>query len=92
MQMLFLDESGTAPNKNDVSKSPYFVLGGIIVLSGVLVHPDACFDDDQGDGDAEEPGQERCEEFPAYPDEDDDAGDEPYEFFHCFHDVCSLHC
>lgn len=31
MQMLFLDESGTAPNKNDVSKSPYFVLGGIIV-------------------------------------------------------------
>lgn len=31
MQILFLDESGTAPARNAVDKNPYFVLGGLIV-------------------------------------------------------------
>lgn len=31
MQILFLDESGTAPARNAVERNPYFVLGGLIV-------------------------------------------------------------
>lgn len=31
MQILFLDESGTAPSRNAVERNPYFVLGGLIV-------------------------------------------------------------
>lgn len=31
MQILFLDESGTAPASNAVGKNPYFVLGGLVV-------------------------------------------------------------
>lgn len=31
MQILFLDESGTAPAPNAVDRNPYFVLGGLIV-------------------------------------------------------------
>lgn len=31
MQILFLDESGTAPAHNAVERNPYFVLGGLIV-------------------------------------------------------------
>lgn len=32
MQMLFVDESGTPPPSNNIKGSPFFVLGGVIIL------------------------------------------------------------
>ncbi|RFT30714.1 hypothetical protein CG405_01415, partial [Gardnerella vaginalis] len=31
MQILFLDESGTAPKRDAVEQNPYFVLGGLVI-------------------------------------------------------------